>query len=118
MTDELKNKGLVVDKESLAQRVKNRRTIKSLEDAQDKKFKEQLGISDNSDDDQDLEVDQQLKMDEGDRRGRSDKKKLLGKRSRNQDSDDEMMSDDADPNDIDMRVRGSLGKSKRSLTKS
>ena len=77
-----------------------------------------MGISDDSDDDdKDLEVDKQVKMDEGERRGRKSEQKLLGKRSRNADSDDEMMSDDDDEG-IDMRVRGSLGKSKRSMTTS
>jgi len=97
MTNDLKSKGLAVDREKLAQRVKNRRTIGSLEEAQDKKAKDQLGISDDSDDDdEDVEVDKQLKMDEGERRGRSGESKLLGKRRRNAGSDDEMMSDDDD----------------------
>jgi len=71
MTQELKNKGLAVDKDQLAQRIKSKRTIGSLEEAQDKKAKELLGVSDDSDDDdKDLEVDKQIKMDEGERRGR------------------------------------------------
>jgi len=59
-------------------------------------------------------------MEEGEKRGRKGRnEKVLGKRSRKQDSDDdEMMSGDESEGDIEMRVRGSLGKSKRNMTPS
>ena len=101
MTEDLKEKGFDVNVNSLATRVKNPRGIADLEDAQNKKAKQALDLSDDSDDEDDVEVDRQLKEDEGDKRGRkgrdeTKKKTLLGKRKRNAGSDDEdMVSDDS-----------------------
>jgi hypothetical protein len=85
-----------------------------------------MGISDDSDD-SDIEDDKDLKMKEGEERGRKTRaeergnsksktpaKKMLGKRPKNDDI--EMVSDDE--NGIDRNVRGSLGKNARSMTPS
>ena len=42
MADELESKGIAVNRESLATRAKSRRTIASLEEAQDKNAKKAL----------------------------------------------------------------------------
>ena len=101
MKAELEAKGINVNSESLATRVKNPKRIAELEEAQDKKAKEQLGLSSDSDD-SDIESDGDLKMEEQGRRGRSSKsveKKpksgLLGKRKREVQSDEDMISDDS-----------------------
>lgn len=111
-----------MDKEQLALRIKNRRTIGSLEEAQEKKAKEQLGLSDDSDDDEkDLEVDGKIKLDEGEKRGRKGRdQKLLGKRRSRADSDDDMEDVEAEARDgeMDRGVRGSKGKNARSMTPS
>lgn len=70
MTDGLKERGIDVNEESLATRVKNPRRIGDLEEAQDKMAKEALGISDDSDDDSDVEMDENIKKDEEEKRGR------------------------------------------------
>ena len=128
MAEELQNKGINVNVDSLATRVKNPKRISELEEAQDKKAKEQLGLSSDSDDDGDLNEDGDLKMEEQGKRGRKEKrealkpksksvdkkKSLLGKRKRQGDSDDEMVSDDSGT--IPQEVRGSLGKNRRSMT--
>lgn len=105
MTDELKERGFDVNEESLATRVKNPRRIDDLEEAQEMKAREQLGLSDPSDeDDSDMEMDANVKKGEEEKRGRKgrdtekkEKKKnvVLGKRTRNADSDEEMASDDS-----------------------
>jgi len=64
MTDSLKEKGVAVNEDSLATRVKNPRRIADLEEAQEKKYKEQLGVSDDSDDDSDVDMDDKLKKKE------------------------------------------------------
>ena len=129
MAEELQSKGINVNVDSLVTRVKNPKRISELEEAQDKKAKEQLGLSSDSDnDDRDLAEDGDLKMEEQDKRGRKEKrealkpksksvekkKSLLGKRKRQGDSDDEMVSDDSGT--IPQEVRGSLGKNRRSMT--
>lgn len=120
MTEGLKERGIDVNEENLASRVKNTRRIADLEAAADKKAKEALGIEDDSDDDSDdVDGDKKLKDEEGEKRGRKGrdtekKKSLLGKRKRDADSDEEMASDDS--NDIDQTVRGSLGKNRKSMT--
>jgi len=80
--------------------------------------------SDSDDDERDLDGDVNIKAEEMKQRGRkgreqvkdkSAKKTLLGKRRRNADSDEEMLSDESDGG-IPQEVRGSLGKGKRSMT--
>ena len=60
MTEQLQKQGIDVNTESLATRVRNPRRISELEANQDKKAKLALDISDDSDDDQDVEVDEAL----------------------------------------------------------
>lgn len=63
VTEGLESKGIEVNKESLATRVKNPRRIADLEAAQDKKFKQALGESD-SDDDGSVEDNEDLRKKE------------------------------------------------------
>lgn len=70
-------------------------------------------------------MDPKTKQKEAEQRGRKGKdqpeKKLLGKRSRKQDSDDsdvEMDDENADDDGINQRVRGSKGKNRKSMTPS
>lgn len=94
-----------------------------MEEAAEKHAKLQLGYSSNSDDDSDIEVDQKLLADDQDKRGRKEKRqgkekkekdvKMLGKRNK-PDSDEEMASENE--GDIELALRGSLGKKKRNLT--
>ena len=74
MTEALEAKGIEVNKDSLALRVKNPRRIADLEAAQDKKFNAELGISEGSDEDSDVENDKNMKNSEGDKRGRRDRR--------------------------------------------
>ena len=60
MTDALEAKGFDVNKESLATRVKNPRRIADLEDAQERKAREELGIESDSDD-EDMVDDEDLR---------------------------------------------------------
>jgi len=122
LTTEMEAKGIAVNKESLATRVKNPRRIGDLEDAQDRKAKEQLGLSDDSDSDDSVMDDADTRMKEGDERGRrgrgderQDRKKLLKKRKPN--TDIEMLSDDSGEG-IEKNIRGSKGKSARKMTPS
>ena len=123
MTEALKEKGIDVNEASLATRSKSRRTIASLEEAQDKKAKAELGGDDTSEDDSDLDSDEEMKEAEAETRGRkgrdkaskSAKKVKLGKRRAEHDAD-EAMDDEENEDDIAMAVRGSLGKQKRSMT--
>jgi hypothetical protein len=120
MTEDLKDMGIEVNEKSLATRVKNPRRIGELEAAQDKKAKEQLGLSDDSDD-EDVMEDDDLKNEEGEKRGRKGreepkkKKSLLGKRVRDADSDEEMSDNSGD---VPQYLRGSLGKNRKSTTPS
>jgi hypothetical protein len=117
VTEGLESKGIAVNKESLATRVKNPRRIADLEAAQDKKFKQAMGVSDDSDDDGSVEDDEDLRKKEQKERGRrgaTPEKKMLGKRQRKADSDEEMLSDDDEG--IDKDIRGSKGKNARSMT--
>ena len=88
MADGLKEKGINVNEESMATRVQNRRTIGDLEDSAHLRAKDVLGLSDSSDDEEDVDDDEVLKIEEGEnrgRKGRDDEKKgrkLLGKRRR------------------------------------
>lgn len=103
-----------------------------MEAAQDKKAKEQLGLSSDSDDsDGSLDDDEVMKIEEGEKRGRktraemrsesrgeSSKKKILGKRSRKSDPEDAAMSNSDDEGHIERGIRGSMGKNARSMTPS
>jgi hypothetical protein len=67
MADELESKGIAVNRESLATRAKSRRTIASLEEAQDKNAKKALGLEsddESDDDDRELNKDKNLKKKE------------------------------------------------------
>ena len=77
MTEALEKKGIDVNKESLATRVKNMRRIDDLEEAQEKKALRELGLEDfvdSDDDSDDLMSDEELKKDEGEKRGRKEKR--------------------------------------------
>jgi nucleolar GTP-binding protein len=120
MKETLKEKGIDVNEESLATRAKNRRTIASLEEAQDKKAKRELGVENDSDDDSDeVDSDEEMRDAEGEergrRKGRSEKKVKLGKRRAEHEAD-EAMDDEENEDDIPMALRGSLGKQRRSMT--
>lgn len=125
MTKDLQSKGIEVNTDSLATRVRNVRRIGDLEAAQDKKAKDMLG-DDSDDDDRELVDDEELAAEEAEQRGRKGrdiaekKKKLLGKRARNDDSDVDMESDGSSESDgkgtVPKAVRGSLSKQNRSLT--
>jgi len=88
MTDGLKAKGIDVNEESMATRVQNRRTIGDLEDSAHLRAKDVLGLSDSSDDEEDVDDDEVLKIEEGEKRGRKGRddekkgRKMLGKRRR------------------------------------
>jgi hypothetical protein len=88
MADGLKEKGINVNEESMATRVQNRRTIGDLEDSAHLRAKDVLGLSDSSDDEEDVDDDEVLKIEEGEKRGRKGRddekkgRKLLGKRRR------------------------------------
>lgn len=84
MTEDLINKGFDVNKESLRSRSKVRKTISDVEAGKDKLAKNALA---DSDDDQDVVIDEKLAAKESKLRGR-DKK-----RTRNADSDIDMSDD-------------------------
>lgn len=125
MTEELKARGIKVNEETLASRVKNPRRIGELEAAQDKKAKAVLGESDESDDDdRDMIDDDDIREQEADKRGRKGRKddkeepkKLLGKRKAQKDIEMES-SDNEDEDDyakiIEQNIRGSKGKNRKS----
>jgi len=121
VTAALEKKGIDVNKESLATRVKNPKRISELEKAQDAKAKRELGAdNDDSSDDESIDSDANMKKKEGEERGRSRKereekksKKMLGKRRPEKDID---MISDEEESGVRMEVRGSLGKQKRSMT--
>ena len=68
--------------------------------------------------------DEDMREQEGKKRGRKGKdeekaaKKLLGKRRRGADSDEDMDGDGDDLNDLERNIRGSLGKNRKSMTPS
>jgi nucleolar GTP-binding protein len=84
MTKSLKEKGIDVNEETLAKRAKNRRTLASLEEAQDKLAKRELGDEDSDDDSDDSDEEMDEEEERGrkrERRGNSQKKQVkLGKR--------------------------------------
>jgi nucleolar GTP-binding protein len=102
MTEALEKRGISVNKESLATRVKNPKRIGEIEANKDKKAKELLGEEyDSDDDDREMVDDEDVKKSEGERRGRkgrdtdvSKPKKLLGKRTRKNDDEMSMDSDE------------------------
>jgi hypothetical protein len=75
MTEALEKKGIAVNKESLATRVKNPRRIGDLEENLEKKARAELGISDDSDDSDDMIDDETLNKEEMETRGRRDIRK-------------------------------------------
>lgn len=124
MTKDLESKGIEVNKDSLATRVRNPRRIGDLEAAQDKKWKQEMG-DDSDDDERELVDDEDLANEEQERRGRKreveKKKTVLGKRARPDDGDVEMQSDTSDASSdgkgtVPKGIRGSLSKKNRSLT--
>lgn len=133
MANALEERGFDVNKESLATRVKNPRRIGDLEDAQEKKARQELGIESDSDD-EDMVDDEDLRKDEQEKRGRKERRdsefrsksksatKVLGKRKKDNTEDVNMDSDDdsveSDHADISRNVKGSLGKLNRSMTPS
>jgi hypothetical protein len=124
VTDGLKEKGINVNAESLATRVQNRRTIGDLEDSAHLRAKDVLGLSDSEDSDDDVDDDEVLKIEEGEKRGRKGRevekegRKLLGKRRRDSSDQDMDVSSGDDDKKIDIDVRGSKGKSARKMTPS
>jgi len=74
MTEALEKKGIAVNKESLATRVKNIKRIGDLEENLEKKARAELGISDDSDSD-DMVDDDKLNKEELETRGRRDIRK-------------------------------------------
>ena len=74
MTEALEKKGIAVNKESLATRVKNIKRIGDLEENLEKKARAELGISDDSDSD-DMVDDETLNKEELETRGRRDIRK-------------------------------------------
>lgn len=131
MTEELEKRGIEVNKESLATRIKNRRTIDDLEYAQEKLARKELGLpdEDSSDDSDDsLMSDDDLKKEEGEKRGRKEQRKERNasvsaiknrvgtKRNAPSALVQEEMGSDEDDGGIPKAIRGSLGKLNRSLT--
>ena len=123
MTEALEAKGIDVNKESLRARSKSRKTLGQLEENQEKLARAQLGYSDESDDDErEMIDDEDLRREEGERRGRkgrddADVKLGKRKRARGGDSDEEMDDgEDTGAVDIPKDVRGSKGQNARRLT--
>ena len=80
MTAALEKKGIEVNKESLAKRVKNPKRISDLESAQDKKFKKEFGIEGDSDGSDDEMVDDKLNKQENEER--TGRKQIRAERKR------------------------------------
>lgn len=131
LTEQLEKRGIDVNKESLASRVKNIKRIGELEEAQEKKAKAELGYSDDSDDDSDdMMSDDETRKAEMETRGRRDRREMernksapkikLGKRgaSTRQHQDDVEMNSDDDDGGVRKEIRGSKGKLNRSMTPS
>lgn len=126
MTEEMEAKGINVNKESLATRVRNVRRIGSLEAAADANAKAALGGDNSDDEDQEIMDDDEVRNKEGEERGRKGRKdeekkakKMLGKRGRAGGDDEDMDSDDNEEDlekIMDRNIRGSLGKDRKSMT--
>ena len=120
------DRGIDVNKESLATRVSKHRGIADLEMTANKRAKELLGESDSSDDDDSVDSDEDLAAAEQEGRGRKEKrdkiykkdlskskrKEKLGKRTRSDAKMDEGSDEDmSDENEVVPKgLRGSLGK--------
>lgn len=124
MAKDLMSKGIEVNKDSLATRVRNPKRIGDLEAAQDKKAKAMLGDSSDDADDEVLD-DEELRDEEQKYRGRKGRemeekqKKRLGKRGRDDDSDVDMEDEDSDKSDgkdVPRAIGGSLSKRNRTMT--
>lgn len=123
MTAEMEARGINVNKDTLATKVRNPRRIADLEAAQDAKAKAMIGGDNSDDSDEELEDNEQMRKEEGEERGRKGRKQekpakgLLGKRRAKDDADMDSDNDDEKLEDvIDRNIRGSLGKDRRSMT--
>ena len=125
MTADLKAKGINVNEDSLANRVKNRRSLSQLESHLDEKAAKALeGVDSDSDDDESIEdVDEATRKQEGERRGRKktrdgdvdmddDGQVKLGKRRRAHDAAVDLDGDESVPK----AVRSSLSKRNMRMT--
>jgi len=76
MTEALEKKGIDVNKESLATRVKNFKRIDDLEYAQEMNVRRELGIEGDDSDESGMSLmsDEELKKEEGEERGRKGKR--------------------------------------------
>jgi len=86
MTEALEKKGIDVNKESLATRVKNFKRIDDLEYAQEMKAREELGIEGDDSDESGMSLmsDEELKQEEGEKRGRKGKREAENERKRSE----------------------------------
>jgi len=86
MTEALEKKGIDVNKESLATRVKNFKRIDDLEYAQEMKAREELGIEGDDSDESGMSLmsDEELKKEEGEERGRKGKRNAENERKRSE----------------------------------
>ena len=86
MTEALQKKGIDVNKESLATRVKNFKRIDDLEYAQEMKAREELGIEGDDSDESGMSLmsDEELKQEEGEKRGRKGKREAENERKRSE----------------------------------
>jgi len=86
MTEALEKKGIDVNKESLATRVKNFKRIDDLEYAQEMKAREELGIEGDDSDESGMSLmsDEELKQEEGEKRGRKGKREAENERRRSE----------------------------------
>ena len=127
MTADLKAKGINVNEDSFATRVKNRRSLSQLESHLDEKAAKALeGVDSDSDDDESIEdVDEATRKQEGERRGRKktrdgdvdmddedDGQVKLGKRRRAHDAAVDLDDDESVPK----AVRSSLSKRNMRMT--
>lgn len=86
MTEALEKKGIDVNKESLATRVKNFKRIDDLEYAQEMKAREELGIEGDDSDESGMSLmsDEELKQEEGEKRGRKGIREKENERKRSE----------------------------------
>ena len=104
MIDHFESTGIEVNKESLRSRSKVRRTLADLEGAADKNAERVLG----SDDESDIEENEQMAEEELKARGRK------RKRSKTDDSNDSMESDDEKPTGV--KTRRSMTPAQRKIS--
>jgi len=86
MTEALEKKGIDVNKESLATRVKNFKRIDDLEYAQEMNVRRELGIEGDDSDESGMSLmsDEELKKEEGEERGRKGKRNAENERKRSE----------------------------------